>query len=475
MCSGIKRFLTAALAAVMGALTLSFPAAAAAWETDLSDYNGDGVIDVFDFILHKRTIIAENAPIDFSLSDAVAAPGGLATVSGVIGSNSGYSHAKFLLKYPEGFKPEAPEGMEKPLLCNEALFPEVEFAVNVFSQQNQVLCMYSDDVYTEENGVLFDLSFRVPEDAVPGTTYQIDFHDIVFTLDGEAMPVLTKRGTITVVPEAELPDPPVTEATTTTATTTSTAPVTTTTTTVTTTGTTTTTTTTVPTTTTTTQTTVTTTETTVTTTTTTTRIDGIDISVYQGIVDFQKVKAESTNQFIIIRAGYGRELSQEDIRFKTNYSGATAAGIPVGAYWYSYATSPETARIEANVCAQVLGDRKFEYPIVFDIEEPNVLAMTPEQIGAIIDAFCSEMESKGYYVMVYCSSYYLNNKIPRSITQRYDVWVAHYNVAQPTYTGSYGIWQYGIGSCPGIEGDVDVDYGYRDYTSVIKEKHLNGY
>ncbi len=98
-----------------------------------------------------------------------------------------------------------------------------------------------------------------------------------------------------------------------------------------------------------------------------------------------------------------------------------------------------------------------------------------EKIGAIIEAFCSEMESMGYYAMLYCSSYYLNNRIPWQTISKYTVWVANYNVEYPSYYGDYGIWQYGIGTSAGIEGDVDVNYCYKDYEKIIKGCHRNGF
>ena len=81
----------------------------------------------------------------------------------------------------------------------------------------------------------------------------------------------------------------------------------------------------------------------------------------------------------------------------------------------------------------------------------------------------------GYYVMLYCSSYYLNNRISPRTIEKYSVWVANYNVECPSFLGEYGMWQYGIGSSPGIEGDVDVDYCYRDYEEIIKRCHRNGF
>lgn len=483
MKNAIKRALTAALATVISAVTLSFPAAAVTEDAALHDYNGDGVIDVFDYVLHKRAIVDESTPIDFALGDAAAAPGEIATVSGVISSNTGFSYANFVLYYPEDLNPAQLRGAADFVIPNEALFPEVAFNVTVVSARRQMMCAYERNCYSEENGILFDISFRVPEDAEVGDVYQLEFRDLELRNGREILPVLAKRGTITVIEPEEPPvTEPSTEITTTTTTTTTTTESTTTTTSTTaesTTAAATTTTTTAETsaTTTTTTSTVTTTETTTTAAETTTyKVDGIDVSVYQGEIDYRKLRDESANQFVIIRAGFGRQLYQEDKRFQSNYNGAKAAGIPVGAYWYSYANSAETARIEANVCAQVLGNRQFEYPIAFDIEEPSVLALGKTKVGEIINAFCSELESKGYFVTVYCSRYYFENAVPSSITQRYDTWLAEWKVAKPKYTGPFGIWQYGsVFDCPGIDAEVDVDYSYRDYPAIIKEKHLNGF
>lgn len=99
------------------------------------------------------------------------------------------------------------------------------------------------------------------------------------------------------------------------------------------------------------------------------QIKGIDVSKFQGKVDWAAVKASGEVDFVIIRAGYGRETSQEDVQFKNNYVGCKMNNIPVGAYWYSYAESVEDARQEARACLEVIKGKQFEYPIYFDIEE----------------------------------------------------------------------------------------------------------
>ena len=99
--------------------------------------------------------------------------------------------------------------------------------------------------------------------------------------------------------------------------------------------------------------------------------NGIDISEHQGVIDWQNVNAE----FAIIRAGYGREISQKDKQFEANYNGCKSRNIPCGAYWYSYAVTPDEARKEAAVCLEVLKGKQFEYPIYFDIEEDRQLRL----------------------------------------------------------------------------------------------------
>ena len=88
---------------------------------------------------------------------------------------------------------------------------------------------------------------------------------------------------------------------------------------------------------------------------------GIDVSVHNGNIDWNRVKNDGIG-FAILRAGYGKQVSQKDKKFEENYNGAKAAGIPVGAYWYSYARNVDEARQEAEACITILRGKKFEYP-----------------------------------------------------------------------------------------------------------------
>lgn len=203
--------------------------------------------------------------------------------------------------------------------------------------------------------------------------------------------------------------------------------------------------------------------------------EGIDVSVYQGAIDWEAAKADGV-EFAIIRAGYGKYASQKDKYFDTNMKNAQAAGLPCGAYWFSYAVTVEDAIKEADAFYEVIKDYQFEYPVSFDMEAEKQTKLTKDEVSAIIDAFCSRMESYGYYVSLYSYASFLNNKVTDDIFEKYDIWVAHYNTTKPSFDKKYGLWQYSsTGKVDGITGNVDLDFVYMDYERIIKNVHLNGF
>jgi GH25 family lysozyme M1 (1,4-beta-N-acetylmuramidase) len=203
--------------------------------------------------------------------------------------------------------------------------------------------------------------------------------------------------------------------------------------------------------------------------------EGIDVSVYQGAIDWEAAKADGV-EFAIIRAGYGKYASQKDKYFDTNMKNAQAAGLPCGAYWFSYAVTVEDAIKEADAFYEVIKDYQFEYPVSFDMEAEKQTKLTKDEVSAIIDAFCSRMESYGYYVSLYSYASFLNNKVTDDIFEKYDIWVAHYNTTKPSFDKKYGLWQYSsTGKIDGITGNVDLDFVYMDYERIIKNVHLNGF
>lgn len=205
-----------------------------------------------------------------------------------------------------------------------------------------------------------------------------------------------------------------------------------------------------------------------------TKIKGIDVSQFQDNIDFDKVK-KSGIEFVIIRAGYGKYTNQKDPYFEQNYSKAKKAGLKVGAYWYSYATSSNDAVLEARACMSVIKGKTFEYPIWFDLEEGSQFAKGTTFCSSLVKAFCSELEKNGYFTGLYMSRSYLQNYITSDIKNKYALWIAEYG-SKCQYSGSYGMWQYSsTGKVNGINGNVDMDYSYVDYASVIKSKGKNGF
>lgn len=202
---------------------------------------------------------------------------------------------------------------------------------------------------------------------------------------------------------------------------------------------------------------------------------GIDVSQWQGAIDWAKVKAAGV-QFALIRAGYGNTLSypkQIDTKYEANYKGCKAAGIPVGVYFYSYATTTAEAQREADSCIALLKGKQFEYPIYYDVEEMRTFKTG--KTNEIIQAFADKLEAAGYWVGIYIYRSAAERYLTSRTKSRYSMAIAEY-ASSCHYSGSYGIWQNTSSwTVNGISGRVDHDYCYRDYPTEIKAKGKNGY
>ena len=201
--------------------------------------------------------------------------------------------------------------------------------------------------------------------------------------------------------------------------------------------------------------------------------NGIDVSVWDGPdVDFNAVK-DSGIDFVIIRAGYGS--GSVDKYFEINYQKAKAAGLNVGAYWYSYAESYEDSTNEANAMLEALKGKQFEYPIYYDIEERSIFDKGVEFTSGIAKNFCTILEDKKYFCGIYASLNFFKNYFDHEVKNRYTIWVAQYN-DECTYDEPYEIWQRtSEGTVPGTSGYVDLDISYQNFPPIMKEKHLNGF
>ena len=192
---------------------------------------------------------------------------------------------------------------------------------------------------------------------------------------------------------------------------------------------------------------------------------GIDVSYYQGNIDWDKVKASGV-EFVFIRAGYrgysnGRLV--EDTCFRQNIEGALAAGIEVGVYFFSQAINAEEAREEALFTYNLIKNYNVTFPVAFDAEYANSNRTgRADHISAatrttVVKTFLSTIQSYGYTPMLYSGQYFMQDELQMSALSEYLVWMPQYN-STLTYTGPYKCWQYSSsGKVDGINGNVDMN------------------
>lgn len=189
---------------------------------------------------------------------------------------------------------------------------------------------------------------------------------------------------------------------------------------------------------------------------------GIDVSKWQGDIDFSKLKASGV-EFVIIRVGSSNGLNGEnfvDSKFIQNVKNANAVGIPVGIYFYSYASTIDRAISDAKWIVEQIKDYKVDLPIAFDWENWgsfNKFDVSFFGLTNIAKGFMDTIKDAGYDAMLYSSKTYLENIwLPTS----YPVWLAHYT-KNTNYTGDYSFWQIcSNGRVDGISGDVDINIRY---------------
>lgn len=197
---------------------------------------------------------------------------------------------------------------------------------------------------------------------------------------------------------------------------------------------------------------------------------GLDISKWQGNVDFDKLK-EKNVEFIILRIGYQRGFGKEfilDEKFERNIKEANRVGIPVGLYFYSYAITKETAKEQAKWIIEKSKDYKISLPVAFDFEDWQYFSnqkLSLKDINDIAIKFMDTLEENGYKGMNYSSKRYLENIWN---IDKYPVWLAHYT-NKTDYSGKYAMWQMcQDGRIDGINGDVDINVMYENLINTKK-------
>lgn len=193
---------------------------------------------------------------------------------------------------------------------------------------------------------------------------------------------------------------------------------------------------------------------------------GIDVSKWQGEIDWDKVKNAGID-FAIIRCGYRGSVTGslvEDPRFLENIKGAGASGLKVGIYFFTQAITEVEAVEEASMVVSLLGDFQPDYPVFIDTEgaggEGRADGLDVQTRTTVCEAFCRTIENAGFTAGVYASRNWYNNKLDTSELEDYVIWLAEYRSA-PLYQGYYRMWQYtSKGKVDGIKGNVDMNISY---------------
>ena len=191
---------------------------------------------------------------------------------------------------------------------------------------------------------------------------------------------------------------------------------------------------------------------------------GIDVSKWNGDIDWKSVK-DAGADYVIIRAGFGS--STVDEKFYQNIKGARDAGLKIGIYWFSYATSVEKAKAEAQKCIEVISEFKenITYPVFFDYEyasrdyaEKQGVTVTKELATEMANTFINTIKSAGYPTGLYTNKDFGNKYFSEDIINSNNLWVAQY-ANKNTYGRAYDMWQYTEkGKIAGVSGDVDLNY-----------------
>lgn len=202
---------------------------------------------------------------------------------------------------------------------------------------------------------------------------------------------------------------------------------------------------------------------------------GIDVSESQNSINWSKVAASGID-FAMVRLGYRGYTEgkvQKDASYATNIKEAKAAGLKVGVYFFSQATTEDEAREEAKYVVDHLGSTQLDYPVVFDLEtdvndNARTKNLTSDEITAVALAFCQTIEDAGYTPMVYLNKEAATHKFDLSQLQSYPLWYAEYNDT-PTLGFDFAMWQYTEnGTAFGVDGDVDLDLLFDESKLAVK-------
>ena len=193
-------------------------------------------------------------------------------------------------------------------------------------------------------------------------------------------------------------------------------------------------------------------------------LKGIDVSEFQGTIDWAKVKNDGV-EFAILKLGniYDTDANYKDSKFDTNYKNARANGIKVGAYIYNYCNTVDNLKKGLDWAFEKLAGKELDLPLYLDMEDKTIAVETVDSLTNQCNEFAKIVKEKGYKAGVYANLNWLKNELnPSKFDKDISVWVAQY-YKECQYEGKYDIWQYtSSGKVSGISGNCDMNYLYNE-------------
>lgn len=198
----------------------------------------------------------------------------------------------------------------------------------------------------------------------------------------------------------------------------------------------------------------------------------IDVSKYQGSIDWAAVKASGVAGAILRAVSSNKSGLYIDPTFEHNYAECKRLGIPVGAYYYTYALDEDYMSQELLMFGRAITGKSFELPLAVDVEDNSLKTIGKAKLSELVKIALEYLEDIGAYVMIYTYTAFKPN-LDSSIFDRYDLWQADYRAIEPSMVG---MWQFtSQASVSGINVNVDMSYAYRDYPAIIKAHNLNNF
>lgn len=209
----------------------------------------------------------------------------------------------------------------------------------------------------------------------------------------------------------------------------------------------------------------------------------LDVSRWQGSIEWDKVKASGKIDGVMLKAvSTNRKLSKRkdglyiDPTFERNYAECKRVGLPVGVYYYTYATDKEMADAELALLKTTLTGKTFELPISVDVEDNKIKKLSTQALTDLAAYALATVERWGFYALLYVGLNFAQTELYMggAALRKYDVWVAAYRDDKPTPAWSFGMWQYtSTASVPGVSGNADLSHAYKDYAAIIAKKGLD--